>query len=191
MNPSETLSSNDTTAPEQSGLRATTAKAKEATARAANQVREKATEAAAARKGMAADKISGYSSALRDSARQAGEQHDDNIAYFANTAADKLEEAADYFRNADLGQIQRDAAQLARRHPALMLGGMLVAGLVLGNLAKASVQSLGEDDEEDFSEPYDDGNDAPADYSSDSSHDEFEAGDNREANPPGMGEPQI
>jgi hypothetical protein len=111
-------------------------------------------------KDAAADRVGGYSSAIHESAR-ALEQDDPNVAHFANQAADRIEEAADYIRNSDFARLRQDAEGVARRHPALFMGGMLLAGLVLGNLAKASRQELGEDnrdrsgdsEDKDFTDP--------------------------------------
>jgi len=147
------------------GFRDAADKARQAAGKVATQAKDKVAEVAEEQKGAAADKLGSYSSRLRDTARTAEEQQDPNIAYFADKAADRLESVADYVRTADLSRIKQDAEGIARRNPALFLGGMLVAGLVIGNLAKASVQSLREneqDDGEDFDEPYPDGHDSPA-----------------------------
>jgi hypothetical protein len=122
----------------------TAAKAKRAAGRAVDQAKEKVSQAADTGKEAAAGKIGGYSDRLRETARSA-EQEDPNIAHFANSAADRLQEVADYVRTADLSRIRQDADNIARRNPALFMGGMFAAGLVLGNLAKASVQTLRED----------------------------------------------
>ena len=127
--------------------------------------RRKSPKSRASSKGVAADKLGGYSSRLRNTARAVGEE-DPNIAYFANRAADRLESVADYVRTTDLSRLKQDAAGIARRHPALVMGGLLVAGLILGSVAKASVESLREsepDDGEDLEEPYPNGHDSPAD----------------------------
>jgi hypothetical protein len=102
-------------------------------------------------KGMAADRVGNYSSAVRESAR-ALEQDDPNVAHFANQAADRIEAVADYIRDSDFSRLRQDAEGVARRHPALFMGGMLLAGLVLGNMAKASGQDLrNKDGDEDYS----------------------------------------
>jgi hypothetical protein len=153
--------------PSGSGFRATAEKARQAAGKVATQAKDKAAQVADEQKGTAADKLGGYSSRLRAAARVAEEEEDPNIAYFAERAADRLESAADYVRTADLGRMKHDATDVARRHPALFMGGMLVAGLVLGSLAKASVESLRDseprDEGDDFDEPYPDGHDSPAD----------------------------
>lgn len=155
-----------------STVRATAEKARRAAGKVANQAKDKVSQVADEQKGAAADTIGRYGSRLRDAARST-EEEDPNIAYFADQAADRLESVADYVRTTDLGRLKDDAAGIARRHPALFMGGMLIAGLIVGNLAKASVASLREtefDDGEDFDEPYPDGHDAPANAEDDASY---------------------
>ena len=118
-------------------------KAKRAGRGALSQAREEVARVAGEQKDNAADRIGSYSSAFRESVKSI-EQEDPNVAYFANQAADQIESVASYIRDSDFNRLRRDAEGLARRHPALFMGGMLVAGLVLGNLAKASGQALRE-----------------------------------------------
>jgi hypothetical protein len=49
---------------------------------------------------------------------------------------------ADYLRTRDLNALRRDAEDMARRHPALLFGGLFLTGLVLGNLVKASRRKM-------------------------------------------------
>lgn len=115
-----------------------------AAGQALDQAKEKISSAAGQGKDAAAGKIGGYSDRLRATARSA-EQEDPNIAHFANTAADRLQQAADYVRDSDFSRIRQDAADIAHRHPVLFMSGMFVGGLVLSYLVKASVQTLRED----------------------------------------------
>jgi hypothetical protein len=108
-----------------------------------NQAKERATSMAQEQKQSAAQHIGRYGSALRDSARSV-EQEDPNVAYYANRAAESIERIADYVRSTDLAGLQRDAEDIARRRPALFFGGMLLAGVVIGAIVKASVSSAGE-----------------------------------------------
>jgi gas vesicle protein len=166
------------------GLRATAEKARQAAGKVATQAKDKAAAVADEQKKAAADKLGGYSSRLRAVAHAAEEEADPNIAYFAEQAADRLESVADYVRTADLGRRKRDATDVARRHPALFMGGMLVAGLVLGSLAKASVDSLRDDetdtdsdDYDDFDDPYPHGHDSPEDNGHDETNGAGESAD--------------
>ncbi len=173
MNPNETFTaeqSDSTPAsnpgannPPEGRMGTTTEKIRRTAGQAADRAKQKVAQVADEQKDAAADKIGGYGSRLRDTARSA-EAEDPNIAHFANEAADRLESVANYVRDADITRLKEDAVVAARRHPALFMGGMLVAGLVIGNLVKASVQSLNEnetDDGEDIQDHYPDGHDFP------------------------------
>ncbi len=110
---------------------------KSAASQSAARAREEAERFAAEKKSTAAERLDSYSSAVHDSAR-AFEDKDPNIAWFTHRAADRLHGVADYVRNRDFNDLRHDAEDVARRHPAVFFGGLFVAGLLLGNILKAS-----------------------------------------------------
>lgn len=116
--------------------RETTARIKSAASETASRAKETAQRIASDTKESAADRIGGYSSAMRKSAKTF-ESQDPNIAWATNQAADRLQQVADYVRNRDFDELKADAETIARRHPVAFFGGLLVAGLVVGNLIKA------------------------------------------------------
>ncbi len=120
-----------------------------------NQAKERASSMAQEQKQSAAQHIGRYGSALRDSARSV-EQEDPNVAHYANRAAEGIEKIADYVRSTDLAGIQRDAEDIARRHPALFMGGMLLAGIVVGGLVKATAAAAREASMSDSGPSFDD-----------------------------------
>ena len=87
-----------------------------------------------------AEQIGSASNAIHRSAQNL-EGEDPNIGWLTHRVADRLNGVADYIRGRDLMQLKDDAENMARRHPALFLGGLFVAGLVIGNLAKATQRS--------------------------------------------------
>jgi hypothetical protein len=89
------------------------------------------------RKSEVADRLGAYGSAIHKSAESI-EGEDPNIAWLTHRAADRLNGIAEYVRSRDLQQLKGDAEDLARRHPAAFFGGMFVAGLVIGNVIKAT-----------------------------------------------------
>jgi hypothetical protein len=129
--------------------RDTAARIKSAATETASRAKAKAQNIANESKQQAAERIGGYGTAMRDSAR-AFEQQDPNIAWATNRVAERIERAADYVRNSDFDQMRRDGEDLARRHPVAFFGGMLVAGLVVGNLLKARQPVADSYDEADF-----------------------------------------
>lgn len=56
---------------------------------------------------------------------------------YASTAADSLDELADYVVDADLTDMVEDARDLMRRHPLATLGGSIAAGLIITQLIQA------------------------------------------------------
>lgn len=114
--------------------------------------KEETARLAAEKKSAAADRVGGYSSAIHDTARNF-EEKDPNIAWLAHRTADRVEQIAEYIRSRDLQALRTDAEDLARRHPAVFFGGLFLAGVVVGNLLKASrrsgsdLQGLGEYEE--------------------------------------------
>lgn len=116
------------------------AKIKSTAGETAARAKEEAGRLGRDKKEQAASRVGGYSSALHESAKSFEEQ-DPNIAWFTHQAADRLQGVADYMRNRDFAGLRVDAENVARRHPAVFFGGMFVAGLVLGNILKASQRS--------------------------------------------------
>ena len=122
--------------------RDTAAKVKSAASDTVAKARNEAARVATEKKETAANRIGGYSEAIRDTARSIEEKGDPNIAWFTNQAADKLQGVADYLRNSDFACVRGDCEGIARRHPAVFFGGMFFAGLLLGNMMKASQRKL-------------------------------------------------
>jgi hypothetical protein len=115
-------------------------KVKSAASSTASRAKEESARIVGDKKNAAAEQIGGYSSAVHDSAK-AFEEKDPNIAWFTHRAADRLQSVADYVRDRDFTQLRNDAGDIARRHPAVFFGGLFVAGLLVGNLLKASNRS--------------------------------------------------
>jgi len=107
----------------------------------ASNVKDEAERVATQQKQSAANRIGEYSSAIHESAKSL-EEKDPNIAWFTHRAADRVQSIADYMRNRDFSALRHDVENMARRHPAAFFGGMFVAGLVLGNIVKASRRNM-------------------------------------------------
>lgn len=119
-----------------------------------SRAKEEAGRLAADKKTETADRIGNYGAAIHDSAKSL-EEKDPNIAWLTHRAADRLESVADYVRNRDFGALRADAENLARRHPVAFFGGLFLAGIVLGNVLKAS--NHGPNSNGTSSEPDDEG----------------------------------
>jgi hypothetical protein len=78
------------------------------------------------------------SDALRDASNTLREREDSRAAAYVTGAADGLERASRYLEGRTPDQIAGEAGDIVRRHPALVLGGLLVAGLLVGRFLRAS-----------------------------------------------------
>lgn len=116
--------------------RETAARIKSVAGDTAERAKSEAQRFASGTKQDTARRMGAYSSAIHASARSL-EQEDPNIAWATHRVADQLQNLADYVRNHDFTDLRRDAEDIARRHPVAFFGGMLIAGLVIGNLLKA------------------------------------------------------
>jgi hypothetical protein len=123
-------------------------KVKSAASNTATRAKEEAERLVNQQKETAAGRIENYTSAIHETAKSL-EEKDPNIAWFTHQAADKIQGVADYMRNRDLASFRNDAEDIARRHPAAFFGGMFLAGLLIGNVVKASRRKL--DDNNNYS----------------------------------------
>lgn len=107
---------------------------------ALNKAKEKTRSLAEDRKNQLGERIHGYSSAFRRAADNLREEKDPNIAHYAESIADRIDQAADYVQSKEPGMILHDIENAARRRPEIFFGGMFLAGLVLARFLKASNQ---------------------------------------------------
>jgi len=134
-----------------STARETAARIKSAAAETAGRAKEQAQRIASDTKQSAAEKLSGYGSAMHDSAKRFEEQ-DPNIAWATHQVAQRIDRVADYVRNSDLDTLRTDAESWARRHPIAFFGGLFIGGLVVGNLLKARESAANSEEETQWDE---------------------------------------
>lgn len=120
----------------------------------ANRAKSEAQRIVADTKQQTASRIGGYSSAMHESAKNF-EQQDPNIAWATHRMADRIQGVADYVREADFDDMRMDLENFARRHPVAFFGGLLVGGLVVGNLLKAHPPAV-----DDMDEDWEEGNES-------------------------------
>jgi hypothetical protein len=78
---------------------------------------------------------------VADAVRQSSETlqtEQPQVGRFIATAADKLDEAATFVSDREPTTLMSDAQDIARRQPALVIGGGLVAGLLIGRALKSA-----------------------------------------------------
>jgi len=76
--------------------------------------------------------------------RQAGEelrQSQPQVAGFIDTAADQVQGAATYLRERDASEALENIQRIARNQPALVIGGGLAAGLIIGRILRGGAET--------------------------------------------------
>lgn len=129
-----------------STARDTAARIKSVASDTANRAKSEAQRIASDTKETTASRLGGYGSAIHESAKSFEEQ-DPNIAWATHRLADRVEGVAQYIRSSDLADLKSDAENFARRHPLAFFGGLLIGGLVIGNLLKAHDTEMMPDDD--------------------------------------------
>lgn len=86
----------------------------------------------------AATELQHLGAAVRRAADKLHDQNSEALAGYVDTAATALDGVARYVEEAELMEIAQEVEQFARRRPALIVGGMFVAGLALGRFVKAA-----------------------------------------------------
>lgn len=130
--------------------------AKSAAARQANE----ATEAVKAKAGETVENArSDLAASTEDTAdrvREAGDAFEPNslVTAAADRIADNLSQAASAVRTADLGSLQDDLTEFARRNPLIFFGGAAALGFLVARMMKASERAeTSYDSDTRFAEP--------------------------------------
>ncbi len=92
----------------------------------------------------AAETLGSFAQALSRSGQQLRSENQGALSEFVERAGDQLRRASDYLRNTDVDELTRNTEDLARRQPALFLGGVFAIGVVAGRLLKSAQQARAE-----------------------------------------------
>lgn len=109
----------------------------------AGRVREQATAQLSRQKDRATDGLGTVAQAVRDTTQHLRNQQHDTVAQYAEQAAQQIENFSERLRSKDIGELMQDAQQLARRQPALFVGGAFALGLLGARFLKSSAPSGG------------------------------------------------
>jgi hypothetical protein len=113
-------------------------KASELSRAVADGVREEAEKFFDEQKGKLGTKVDRVGKAINQAAHALRAVKADPLAEGVDAAAERFKQASSYLEERSLGDLLSDAEDIARRHPALMLGGLFVTGLVAARFVKAS-----------------------------------------------------
>ena len=105
--------------------------------RAAEVIRETATDYAEARKAEGAERIKGFSRAVHGAADQIGKEIP-QAAEYVHEAASRIEAAADELRNRSVEDLISGFTRFARQQPAAAFAGAVLAGFVLSRFLKTA-----------------------------------------------------
>ncbi|MDQ4122220.1 MAG: hypothetical protein M3209_12340 [Acidobacteriota bacterium] len=122
--------------------------AKSATGQVASQafgqVQEKASTFVDTKTSDVAQSLSGVAETMRQFTENLRTNQDtpvaQTVAQYGDTVVNQVERLADYLDRADLNKLTRDLESLARRNPAVFIGGAFAAGILLARFVKSSQQ---------------------------------------------------
>jgi hypothetical protein len=100
--------------------------------------RDRAASSLGDSKSRMADQIGGMASAFRHASEQFRSDDQARIAGLAESVASQVDQLADYLRNRDGRAMLDDIDRLARRQPALVIGGAFALGLLAARFIKSS-----------------------------------------------------
>jgi ElaB/YqjD/DUF883 family membrane-anchored ribosome-binding protein len=108
---------------------------------AAGEIAQQATSAAEQRASSTMTQVGDTLEHVAEAVRGAGENlraEQPQLAGFADTAAQRVESAAQYLRDHDAGEVIDGAQDFARRQPAIVVGAGLALGLLVGRALKTA-----------------------------------------------------
>jgi hypothetical protein len=107
------------------------------------QARDRASSSLGESKGQFADQFRTIADALRRTTEHLRAEDQQRIAGLTETVARQVEQVADYLRNKDARAMRQDLESLARRQPAIMIGGAVLLGLIGARFLKSSERRSG------------------------------------------------
>ena len=101
-------------------------------------VRDQATSQLNTQKNRATDGLGSVAQAVRGTTDRLRDEHHDTVARYVEQAADHIERFSTRLKQKDVGELMGDAQRLARRQPALFIGGAFAIGLLGARFLKSS-----------------------------------------------------
>jgi hypothetical protein len=101
-------------------------------------VRDRATEQLNTQKNRATDGLGSVAHAVRGTTDRLRQENHDTVARYVEQAADQIERFSSRLKDKDVTELMHDAQRLARRQPALFVGGAFAVGLIGARFLKSS-----------------------------------------------------
>jgi hypothetical protein len=103
-----------------------------------DRVKSRAAAQLSTQKDRATDGMGSVANAVRRSTQELRDQHHETVAEYVERAADQLDRFSSRLKDKDVGELMRDAQDLARRQPMLFIGSALVLGFAGARFLKSS-----------------------------------------------------
>jgi hypothetical protein len=104
----------------------------------AQKIREQANARLSSQKDRALDGVGGVTQAIRKTTQSLRDQQHDTIARYVEDVIGQVDRVTQNLRQKDVGELIGDAQRLARRQPAVFVGGAFALGLLAARLLKSS-----------------------------------------------------
>lgn len=114
------------------------------------QARDSAATSLTDSKGRLADQVTHVADAFRTTTDHLRQNNQAQLAGYADGVARQAERLAGYLRNADFRAMGDDVRELARRQPALVVGGAFALGLLAARFLKSSGRTTREGSNSEF-----------------------------------------
>jgi hypothetical protein len=102
------------------------------------QAKERAGTSLGESKGQLADQVGAVAEALRRTTENLRSEDQGRIAGLTETLARQIDQVANYLRGKDAAGMRQDLENMARRQPAVAIGGALLLGLIGARFLKSS-----------------------------------------------------
>jgi hypothetical protein len=106
-----------------------------------NNLKERATTQLTTQKDRATEGIGTIAQAVRQTTERLRDEQHETVAEYVERAAEQLERLSHNLRTKDVNELLQDAQRLARRRPALFVGGGFAVGLLAARFLKSSPKS--------------------------------------------------
>jgi hypothetical protein len=109
-------------------------------ARLVDRMKERASAQITSQMNRATEGLGSVASAVKGATQQLRNNNQETAARIVEKTAEQVERFSTRLREKDLGELVRDAERLARRQPAMFIGGAIALGIVAARFLKSSTE---------------------------------------------------